>query len=300
MKLFLSILSILCLVQFSSCSSDTVESPTYAVAALKAPPPLSSSHPNKIKAEYHETAADAVGEAYEEDSEVLQSQGPKNNQRLEQKIIKNGRVVFETENLKETRKNVLEQAKKYNAYIANDEEYKSTGRKTNSIILRVPAHQFENLLNSSTTNVQHFDNKEISSEDVTEEFVDLKARITSKKELEKRYFELLKKAKNVKEMLEIEGQLGELRSDIESMQGRLQYIKNRVAYSSLNITFYEEIPENKKVDKKYANGFRSGWDQLMDFIVSLISAWPLIILGSTLFFVARRIFRKRRRKRLAQ
>ncbi len=303
MKLFLPILALVALIQLNSCSSETVESSTHPAIKFSAPSAVQSA-PMKMKREVYAEASDAVGEDYEEyyeeDEDVLQSKSQEIKKSVNQKIIKNGRVVFETESLKETRSKVLEQAKTFKAYIANDEEYKSLGRITNSIVLRVPSQQFENLLQSSTEGVKHFDNKEISAEDVTEEYVDLQARITSKKVLEKRYFELLKKAKNVKEMLEIESQLGKLRTDVESMEGRLRYLKNRVSYSTLNITFYEEIPENKKVNKKYANGFRDGWDNLMDLVVSIISFWPFIIFGLILLLIGKRIYRRRKAKRLTE
>ena len=74
----------------------------------------------------------------------------------------------------------------------------------------------------------------IDSQDVTEEYIDITARLKTKKELEARYLELLKKANKVEEIVSIEKEIGNLRSDIESIEGRLRYINNAVAYSTLD------------------------------------------------------------------
>lgn len=63
------------------------------------------------------------------------------------------------------------------------------------------------LLIDATKGVDKFDHKNIEVKDVTEEFLDVKARLKTKKELEDRYIDLLKKANNIKEILEIETRL---------------------------------------------------------------------------------------------
>jgi len=118
-----------------------------------------------------------------------------------------------------TRKQILESVDKYEGYIASDEEYKYKGGISNTIVIRVPAENFDELLADATKGVSKFDSKNITVKDVTEEFLDIQARLKTKKELENRYLELLKKAKSVPEILEVERQLGQLRADIESIEG---------------------------------------------------------------------------------
>jgi hypothetical protein len=217
----------------------------------------------------------------------------KTNETLERKLIKEGRVEFETDNVNTTRKTIFEAANKYKGYVSSDQEFKSTGRKSNTVIIRVPADKFDNLLSDATIGVEKFDSKEINVKDVTEEFLDIQARLKTKKELELRYIDLLKQAKNVIEILEIEKQIGQLRSDIESIEGRLKYLQDRVSFSTLTMTFYETIPNKTEFGQKFKNGFRNGWDNLIWFFVVLTNIWPFILIGLGLIFGIR-LYRKRK------
>ena len=172
-------------------------------------------------------------------------------EKVERKLIKEGRVEFETNDLNSTRKTIFEAVKKYKGYVSSDQEFNSPGRKSNTVIIRVPADNFDNLLSEATQGVKRFESKEINVKDVTEEFLDIQARLKTKKELEQRFIDLLKVAKNVTEILEIEKQIGELRSDIESIEGRLKYLQNRVSFSTLTMTFYETIPNETEFGQKF-------------------------------------------------
>lgn len=197
----------------------------------------------------------------------------------DRKLIKEGNVEFETDNLDSSRRKIFRAVKKYNGYISSDKESKNSGRESNIIIIRVPAQNFDNLLNDATQGVDKFDSKIINVKDVTEEFLDTEARLKTKKDLEARYRELLKQAKNVSEILEIEKQLGEVRGEIESMEGRLRYLQNRVSYSTLSVTFYKNIAGRFELGRQLANGFKNGWDILLWLLVGLTNIWPFVLIG---------------------
>ena len=109
------------------------------------------------------------------------------------KLIKEGEVEFESENLSKTRENIFKSIEKYKGYSSSDNEYKNTYEISNLLTIRVPSENFDNLLNEITIGVTKFDRKEITVKDVTEEFLDVEARLKTKKELENRYLEILKK-----------------------------------------------------------------------------------------------------------
>lgn len=212
---------------------------------------------------------------------------------VERKLIKEGDVEFETNDLNATRQAILKAVEKYKGYVSSDQESNSPERESNTMVVRVPADHFDNFLSDATKGVKRFDSKEIKIIDVTTEFLDIQARLKTKKELENRYLELLKQAKNVIEMLEIEKQIGELRSDIESMEGRLKYLQNQVSYSTLTLTFYKSIPYQAEFNHQITDGFRNGWDNLVWFFVALINVWPFILLGIALL-IALRVYRRKR------
>ena len=211
----------------------------------------------------------------------------------ERKLIKEGRVEFETGNLTSTRKTVFEAVNKHKGYISSDQEFKSPGRKSNTVIIRVPAANFDNVLKEATQGVESFESKEINVKDVTEEYLDVQARLKTKKELEQRFIELLKEAKNVTEVLEIEKQIGQLRSEIESVEGRLKYLQDRVSFSTLTMIFYESTPNETEFGRKFENGFRNGWDNLIWFFIALINIWPFILIGLGII-VGIKVYRRNR------
>lgn len=212
---------------------------------------------------------------------------------IERKLIKEGQVEFETNDIGATRKIISESIQKHKGYTSSDQEYKTTGRITNTLIMRVPAKNFDQLLSDATRGVTKFDNKNIEVKDVTEEFLDIQARLKTKKELENRYIELLKKANSVTELLEVEKQIGELRSEIESIEGRLKYLESKVSLSTLTMTFYQTIPNETEFGNKFMNGFKNGWDNLIWFFVFLTNVWPFVLIGIGLIFGIRK-WRKRK------
>jgi len=217
----------------------------------------------------------------------------KTDETVERKLIKEGRVEFETNNLSSARKTIFEAVGKYNAYVSSDQEFKSPGRMSNTFVIRVPAGNFDNLLKDATQGIEKFESKEINVKDLTEEFLDIQARLKTKKELEARYLELLKQAKNVIEILEIEKQIGQLRSEIESIEGRLKYLQNKVSYSTLTITVYESVPNQTEFGQKFKNALRNGLNNLIWFFVGLTNIWPFILIGIGLIFVIR-FYRKKK------
>lgn len=199
---------------------------------------------------------------------------------VERKLIKDGTLEFKTDNLNIARKQILQATAKWKGYVGSEEEYNSTDRNSTTFIIRVPAANFDSLLAAVTLGISHFDRKDIQVKDVTAEFVDIEARLKTKKDLELRYMELLKKANTVTEMLEIEREMGNLRADIESIEGRLNVLRSQVAFSTLTITVYEAVSSPSFFGDRIGSGFVSGWNYLLDFLVFVVNLWPFILLGA--------------------
>ncbi|HLW63447.1 MAG TPA: DUF4349 domain-containing protein [Flavobacterium sp.] len=215
-----------------------------------------------------------------------------NEESLPQKIIKNGNLQFETSDLNQTSQQIYDAAKKYKARIQSDREEKNYGTIYRDITLRVSNESFENLVNEISAGVGYFDHKNISSEDVTERFIDLEARLKAKKELESRYLELLKKANKISEILEIEKELTSIREEVESQEGQLNYLKNRVSMSTLEVRFYKKTSESgitQSYGLKMWHSVKSGFDLISSLFLGLLYIWPLLILvGLVLYYFNRR------------
>lgn len=220
------------------------------------------------------------------------------SENIQRKLIKRGNVSFETTDLSKTKQNISIAVEKYNGYISNENEYKSSDRISNSITARIPSKNFDSFLIDISSNVEKFDNKNISVSDVTEEFLDVQARLKVKKSLEQRYSELLKKAKSVKEILEVEKELTAVRSDIESMEGRLKYLQNQVYFSTLTINFYKiELVNSTESSffRRLARAFSNGISNIKWFFIALVNIWPFILLGVLTFIFIRKRIKKQKK-----
>lgn len=132
---------------------------------------------------------------------------------------------------------------------------------------------------------------------MTEQYIDIEARLIAKKRLENRYLELLKKATKVIEILEIEKQLSAIREEIESKQGQLLYLQNQISMSTISIGFYKTVAEKDGATISYGskiwNGIVSGFNSFSDFLINLISVWPFLLVAVAAIFWIRKWLKKR-------
>ncbi len=218
-------------------------------------------------------------------------------QDIEQKIIKEGNLRYETSDLEATFSQIQSALEANKAKIENDNAGKDDNTLYRRLLIRVPSKNFDSFLKTISKGVSYFDTKEVSSRDVTTEYIDIDARLKAKKTLENRYLELLKKATKVSEILEIEAQLSAIREEIDSKQGQMNYLQNQVSFSTINIEFYKTVAPDSGATISYGskiwNAFKSGFNSFSSFFVSLISVWPfLIIIGGLGYFIRKRFTKK--------
>jgi hypothetical protein len=214
---------------------------------------------------------------------------------MDRKLIKTGNLSFETKDVFKTKTAIEEICKSENAYISDESQNNFEERLQYNQVIRVPAERFDDLIIQVEKIALRIENKSVNTQDVTEEFIDVEARLKTKRELEARYLELIKQAKAVADMVSIESQLANVRSEIESMQGRLQYLKNQVSLSTLHVTYYQPIGKDFGFFGKAARAMGHGWHNFMVFLVGVINVWPFLILAGITFFVVA-LWRKRTTK----
>lgn len=246
-----------------------------------------------------EDAAMASGKATDEASTTLQAASATPEAAYpSQKIIKNANIRFETEDLSATAQTINKAVKKYSAQIQTDAEGSNGFSLTRSMIVRIPSQHFEPFIAEISKGVKYFDTKEISSEDVTEQYIDIEARVKAKKVLEARYLELIGKAKKVSEILEIEKELSTIREEIEAKEGQLRYMKNRVALSTVTIEFYKKTAELPDATVSYGskmwNAVKSGFNGISSFFIGLLYIWPFILIFVIAFFIIRKKLKKKK------
>lgn len=216
---------------------------------------------------------------------------------IEPKIIKNANLRFETSDLNQSYADIQKALVKYKATIQNDVTGKNSNSVYRDLTIRVPNTAFDAFITDIGKGVSHFDRKEISSEDVTEEYIDIESRINTKKTLEKRYLDLLNKATKVSEILEIEKGLATVREEIESIEGRLKYLQSRIAMSTITIDMYTQNASESGATVSYGskmwNSFKEGFFGISTFFLDLLQVWPFILIFVLLLVYIRKRLKKK-------
>jgi hypothetical protein len=104
------------------------------------------------------------------------------------------------------------------------------------LTVRVPADRFDEALRQIKLLEGEVQNSSVDAKDVTEQFTDLQARLVAKQAEEQRYLQLFPQAKTVDETLKIDAALGNVRMQIEQLQGQINLIKSRTEYSTITMS----------------------------------------------------------------
>lgn len=196
----------------------------------------------------------------------------------ERMLIKTGNLSIQVDDVKQSRKQIGEIANKLKAYIS-DERLDDYGDRLNtSLIIRVPSVSYDTLVALIEQVGEKTESKSVNVQDVTEEYIDVEARLKTKKELEARYREILKQANTVTDILSVESNLNNVRAEIESMEGRLKYLMSQVSFSTLNLNFYQKISTEYGFAGKLADGLGNGWTNFLSFFIGLANIWPFLML----------------------
>lgn len=221
------------------------------------------------------------------------------------KIIKDGRLGIKVGKLKEAKMNIDTLVRNMGGYYDKESLNNNDYSIEYNLIIRVPSNKLEILIDKIEKGEGEVAYKEIDARDVTEEFIDLETRLSNKRQYLAKYQELLKNAKSIKEILDIQEKIRGLEEEIESTTGRLKYLNNLVDYSTLDLNI------TQKKDYKYTPEYRGnftgklkqsvvrGWYGFVDFFLFLISNWAILILFTALiyFWMKYRKYRKSKKQK---
>ena len=222
-------------------------------------------------------------------------------QEIEKKVIKTGGLSYSVESTKDEYNRLTNLLKQYNAYIASENENKGYDRINYNMSVKVPPQHFDALI-ADVTKDRKLENRWVSTDDVTDRYYDLQSRIANKKKLEERYQEILKKAVTVKDILEVERNLNQVRGEIESLQGQFKLLSHKIAYSTLDLSFYELIPYELNQEQRpgfgtrLANSISAGWQGFLTFLVYILALWPFGVVALGVVWIVKKVRAKRKAK----
>jgi len=227
-------------------------------------------------------------------SEVSQS-------NIDKKIQKNANLSIEVKDIEKSLDKAKQIISTFNGeIISTSSGGMDFGQPYANIRLRVPSEK----LNDAVDELKKISSKILSentyTNDVTEEFIDVEAKLNIMKSTEKRFNDLLNEAKNVEEVLQVEKELMRIRGEIDSLEGRLGYLSQTTDTSEINLSINEEVPitgekwsfsESLSSALKNLSSFAKSFANLL---INLVVFIPVIIVILIIAIIIRIIIKKRK------
>jgi hypothetical protein len=230
---------------------------------------------------------------------------------VERLIIRTGNISMIVEDTRQTRaaiERMVAEMAGDGAFVVSGDEYGATegAQPYISLSIRVPATRFEDVMGRLAELAVEVVNRSESAQDVTEEYVDLEARLESLEAARQRLLEIMEDARTTKDLLEAEQQLTQREAEIESIKGRMQYLEQSARLSSIWIELQPHILSQPVGDQwrpaetvrrafdSLLNGLRAFGDFLIFFAIALLP-WLLLLL--LVIYIIFRIVQRRSRGR---
>lgn len=230
-----------------------------------------------------------------------------------EKIIYSSDVTLETTDFESTTASVMALIDRSGGWLESSSvsgaNYNSLAKgakmsRSASYTIRVPNEKFDGIMSDLNTlgNVPY---SHVYTENVTAQYYDTQARLTTYQAQEKRLLELLDEAQSVSDVIEVENELTEVRYRIESLQTSLRNWDRRVSWSTIYLTVNEvsEYTPEKKISygKRLVNALRYGMEDLGDTFVDFVEVLPVLIFLVLLLIVLILVVKKavRRAPKLA-
>lgn len=191
------------------------------------------------------STASAVPEQKEGDlkfslNQVDQSQSMA--EAMNRKILRNADFQLEVTDPTVAQRQITSMAESLGGFVVTSESKQRDGgdpakqEVVVSLVLRIPALQFNSALEQIRATATRVILEKTTGQDVTEEFIDLEARIKTQKALELQFLEIMKQASKVADALEVQRQIAEVRTEIEKLEGRKRFLENRASLSTITIS----------------------------------------------------------------
>lgn len=203
------------------------------------------------------------------------------------KVVKNGSLSLLAEQAERAAQDIQDIALRFNGYTTDVRVYAVTSdTKGASVTVKVPAENFSESFTAMKKVGVKVQNEQISANDVTEQYIDLEARVKNLQAEETQYLKILEKAQTVDETLNVTKRINETRTKIDTTQKQLEYLQKQVAMSSITVLISSEadvtvfgIRWKPLTEAKLAvRGLLNGLIKYVNTIVAFVIQLPLLLI----------------------
>lgn len=230
----------------------------------------------------------------------------------DQKLIKRVNIDAETEDLETLLPQITNKVGELGGYIEHQElyngsAYSASRRRNVNMTIRIPADRLGEFT-AQIEGASNVVNYSESAEDVTLQYVDTESRITALEVEQERLLELLSKADNMSDLLEIEARLTDVRYELESYSSQLRTLENKVSYATVylyinQVKVYTEV-EPQTVWQRIGSGFSENLtgigEDLTNFFVWIVTFSPQLIFWAVVIAGAVTLVRRKAKNRRAK
>ncbi|HEU5303028.1 MAG TPA: DUF4349 domain-containing protein [Gemmatimonadales bacterium] len=214
-------------------------------------------------------------------------------------IIRTGQASIEVDSLEPAMAELRRIVQRVGGFVADASIQSGRNQlRTATLELKVPASRFDDLTEGLEP-LGRLQFVNVGAEDVSEEFVDLTARVANGRRLEDRLVELLRtRTGKLQDVLSVERELARVREEIERMEGRLRFLKASAQLSTLSVSLYEPAPilASHPGRSVIAEAFKTAWRNFVGVLAGAIASLgfvvPVVIAAWGALTVAKRHRRK--------
>jgi hypothetical protein len=230
---------------------------------------------------------------------------------IERLIIRNAWLDLVVPDTEKALDEIEDVVREMDGFIVESNVYQYGESKRATVQLRIPAEKLDEALEHFRGMATEVRSENVSGQDVTDEYVDLQSRLRSKEATEAKLLEFLEEAEDTEAALEVYAQLERIQTDIEVIKGRMQYLEQSAAMSSVTIELTpDELAQPIEIGGWHPEGtLRDSVEALIRVLQFLVDALivivvvvlpvVIVIFGPLvgLFFIIRAIVRKRRARK---
>ena len=241
-----------------------------------------------------------------EDPAAAPQPGP-NAAPVERKIIRNATLTLEVEQPARAMQRVASVAESRGGFVVTSDSRQQTGSQGErayeiiTVELRVPAPQFDAALADIRAAGGSVTAQKITGKDVTEEYIDLEARLRTQRALEAQLLEIMKRAEKVEDAISVQRELTTVRTEIERVEGRRRFLEDQASLSTISVTLQPPAPLIgttgffRGVGAAFGEGVDLAAAITLFFIRLLLALIPVaIFIGLPAYFLLRHLVRRAR------
>lgn len=155
---------------------------------------------------------------------------------IQRMIVRTANMTLVVSDIADTLDKISRLAEDSKGYVVSSQQWKDNGRLLGTITIRVPSGDFDNTMSVLRGMSDEVTSENTSSQDVTEEYVDLTAQLKNLESTENQLLEIMKKAEKVEDILAVQKQLTSTRDEIERIKGRMQYLQQTSQTSLITVS----------------------------------------------------------------